>query len=151
MDFDELAKKINNSDKPKMHKHKELSDDSLEYSIEHSNTIPDSKKKIYLDMLELFMSDFKNNLFASQFELNTKYDTYSFDQWAGFMNERIISLYCEKHKKTAMKAQAEQQLNDPKSSYKGDSLKMLNNFKDNSENNNNIIVFRIPAVISDES
>lgn len=120
--------------------------DSLDLMIRQATYLATDKKEKYLMLAEHYMSDMQHNLFKSQFELVNEYPDTNIDMWAEFLNDRIVSNYIDKHKRTVLKSNAEIGLADPFGKNKRENLKLLQDIetKDKKDRQNNIVIIRIP-------
>ena len=99
-------------------------------------------------MANLYTADMRANIFRNQFDLNKEYPLYTIDEWNNFLIDRIVSVYISKHKRTILKAAAEDNLHNPISKNKRDSIQLIKNLEEQEqmENNNNICIIRIPDI-----
>lgn len=126
-------------------------DASLEHAIKNARNINDKDKESYLKMAAYFTSDFENNMFASQFRLAEIYPEFGFDEWTNFLSEQIIAIYLNKHKTMFLRTSAEAGMKDPYAKNKNANLNVINglNNQEFNDNQQNIVVFRIPLKNTD--
>ena len=108
----------------------------------------DNKKDRYIELARLYTDDMQKNIFRNQFDLNTVYPDATVDEWNDFLTDRIVSVYINKHKRTLLKAAAEDNLANPVAKNKRDNLQLIRNIEEQeqSENNRNICIIRIPDI-----
>lgn len=113
----------------------------------------DNKKDRYIELARLYTDDMQKNIFRNQFDLNTVYPTATVDEWNDFLNDRIVSVYINKHKRTLLKAAAEDNLANPIAKNKRDNLQLIRNIEEQeqSENNRNICIIRIPDIYDEDN
>ena len=92
------------------------------------------------------------NIFRNQFELHENYPDVSADEWNDFLNDRIVSTYLSRHKRTLLKSAAEDNLANPLAKNKRDNLKLIENIEqqERKEAQKNIVIMRIPDIYGDE-
>ena len=92
------------------------------------------------------------NIFRNQFQLAKNYPDYSVDEWNDFLNDRIVKVYITKHKRTLLKASAEDNLANPLAKNKRDNLKLIENLQaqEDSENAHNIVIMRVPNIYDED-
>lgn len=124
--------------------------DPLALSLSQATHISDSTKEKYLTMANLYLADLANNIFKNQFELNSTYPTITIDEWNDFLADRIVNTYIQKHKRTLLKAAAEDNLANPLAKNKRDNLQLIKNIeeKEKQESKQNIVILRIPDIYS---
>lgn len=126
-------------------------DDPLTLSLSEATHLEDKKEK-YIKLAQLYTGDMHNNIFKNQFDLNKSYPEYSIDEWNDFLTDRIVSVYINKHKRTLLKAVAEDNLSNPIAKNKRDNLQLIKNLEEQeqSEQNKNICIIRIPNIYDEE-
>lgn len=125
--------------------------DPLALSLSQATHISDSTKEKYLEMANLYLADLANNIFKNQFELNSTYPSVTIDEWNDFLADRIVNTYIQKHKRTLLKAAAEDNLANPLAKNKRDNLQLIKNIeeKEKQESKQNIVILRIPDIYTD--
>ena len=120
--------------------------DSLVDIIGMASHLNTEKKTLYKKLAELYIADFRNNLFKDQFALKDANPGTSVDEWGMFLNDRVIMTYVNRHKRIMMKAGAEENLLDPTGKNKRDNLNLLKSLeeKEKAFSNQNIIIMRLP-------
>lgn len=123
-------------------------EDPLSLALRQATHLKDEVKERYIYLAELFTSDMEHNLFKNQFNLNNDYTDVSIDEWNDFLSDRIVSVYVKKHKRTLLKNTAEDNLANPYAKNKRDNLQLIKNLEaqEQSENNKNICIIRIPDI-----
>ena len=123
-------------------------DDPLTTALSEATHIAEDIKQSYIEMANLYTADMRANIFRNQFDLNKEYPLYTIDEWNNFLIDRIVSVYISKHKRTILKAAAEDNLHNPISKNKRDSIQLIKNLEEQEqmENNNNICIIRIPDI-----
>jgi hypothetical protein len=113
----------------------------------------DDKKDRYITLAKLYTSNMQKNIFRNQFDLNKEYPDVTIDEWNDFLTDRIVSVYINKHKRTLLKAAAEDNLANPIAKNKRDNLQLIRNIEEQeqSENNRNICIIRLPNIYDDEA
>ena len=108
----------------------------------------DEKKDRYIQLAKLYTENMQKNIFRNQFDLNKEYPEVTIDEWNDFLTDRIVSVYINKHKRTLLKAAAEDNLANPIAKNKRDNLQLIRNIEEQeqSENNRNICIIRIPDI-----
>ena len=126
----------------------EEKEDPLTVALSEATHLKDEVKSLYLSIAKDYISDMQHNIFKNQFELNRVYPDYSIDEWNDFLSDRIVSVYIGKHKRTLLKAAAEDNLSNPIAKNKRDSLQVIRNIEEQeaTEQNNNICIIRIPDI-----
>lgn len=127
-------------------------DDPLTTALSEATHITEDIKQTYIDMAAIYTADMRNNIFKNQLDLHKDYPAYSIDEWNNFLIDRIVSVYISKHKRTILKAAAEDNLHNPISKNKRDSIQLIKNLEEQEqqENNNNICIIRIPDIYDEE-
>lgn len=125
-------------------------DDPLTQALSEATHLEEKRDK-YIKLAQLYTSDMHNNIFKTQFDLNSSYPDYSIDEWNDFLTDRIVSVYINKHKRTLLKAVAEDNLSNPIAKNKRDNLQLIKNLEEQeqSEQNKNICIIRIPDIYSE--
>lgn len=126
-------------------------EDPLTKALSEATHIKDDVKQRYIDLAEIYLSDMQHNIFRNQFELNREYPEVSADEWNNFVNDRIVKVYITKHKRTMLRAAAEDNLANPLARNKRDNLKLIENLdaQEQSEVDKNIVIMRIPDIYDD--
>ena len=127
-------------------------EEPLTKALSEAKHIPDIKKALFVEMSKLYLSNMQENIFKNQFRLNIDYDSYSADEWNDFLNDKIVSTYVERHKRTLLKAAAEDNLANPLAKNKRDNLKLIENIKqeERNESEKNIVIIRIPEIYDED-
>lgn len=128
-------------------------DEPLSEALKQAMHLKDEVKKRYIYIAGLYLEDMQRNIFKNQFELNKTYPTVSIDEWNDFLTDRIVSVYINKHKRTLLKAAAEDNLANPVAKNKRDNLQLIRNIEEQEQNeqNKNICIIRIPDIYDEES
>lgn len=126
--------------------------DPLISSLEQAEHLSDEKRVRLIELGERYLSDMRDNIFCDQFDLHEKYKSISIDEWNDFLADRIVNTYIGKHKRTLLKNKAESNLATPSGKNKRDNLQLLRELEDKekNENNNNIVIMRIPDIYDRE-
>lgn len=126
--------------------------DPLQESLSEATHLDEPTKKRYLHLASIYTSDMQHNIFRDQFELHNNYQDITIDEWNDFLQDRIVSTYIAKHKRTLLKAAAESNLSDPTGRNKRDSLQLIKNIEEEeqAERNRNICIIRIPDIYDEE-
>lgn len=113
----------------------------------------DDKKDRYITLAKLYTSNMQKNIFRNQFDLNKEYPDVTIDEWNDFLTDRIVSVYINKHKRTLLKAAAEDNLANPIAKNKRDNLQLIRNIEEQeqSENNRNICIIRLPNIYDEDN
>lgn len=130
----------------------EKQDDPLTVALGEAAHLDDVKRAKYVKLAGLYLEDMHKHIFMNQFELNKKFPNYSVDEWNDFLTDRIVNVYINKHKRTLLKAAAEDNLSNPIAKNKRDNLQLIKNIEEQeqSEQNKNICIIRIPNIYDDE-
>ena len=130
----------------------EKQEDPLTVALSEAAHLDDTKKAKYVNLAGLYLEDMHKHIFMNQFELNKKFPNYSVDEWNDFLTDRIVNVYINKHKRTLLKAAAEDNLSNPIAKNKRDNLQLIKNIEEQeqSEQNKNICIIRIPNIYDDE-
>lgn len=119
--------------------------DPLIESLSESTHINAHKKEALIHLAHLFLANMKENLLKDQFDLATVYSNTSPDEWADFLQDRVVSTYIKKHKNTLLKLSAERNLADPYAKNKRDNLTLMKNIKDEEkEDKELVVIMRLP-------
>lgn len=123
-------------------------EDPLTSALSVATHITEDVKKRYLYLAEVYMSSMQDNIFLTQFDLHTKYSDITIDEWNDFLNDRIVSVYINKHKKTILRNAANANLADPTAKNKRDNLKLIENLQeqDKLDAQKNVVIIRIPDI-----
>lgn len=121
--------------------------DPLTIALSEATHLGDIKDR-YITLAKLYTDDMQHNIFRNQFDLNRLYPDITIDEWNDFLTDRIVSVYINKHKRTLLKAAAEDNLANPVAKNKRDNLQLIRNIEEQeqSENNRNICIIRIPNI-----
>lgn len=126
--------------------------DPLVQSLEESTHLSNTAKEKLISLAELYMKDMSKNLLLDQFELTEKYNTTNPDDWAMFLNDRVVYTYIKKHKNTLLKSRAETNLADPYAKNKRDNLNLISKIEEQEKNDRQaIVIIRIPDKYSEEN
>lgn len=124
--------------------------DPLIESLSDSTHINAQKKESLIRLAHLFLGDMKENLLKDQFDLATVYPNTTPDEWADFLQDRVVSTYIKKHKNTLLKLSAERNLADPYAKNKRDNLTLMKNIKDEEkEDKELVVIMRLPDKYAD--
>ena len=128
-------------------------EDPLSKALMEATHIKDSLKARYVYLSGVFLEDMKNNIFRNQFELHEHYPDITADEWNDFLNDRIVSTYLSRHKRTLLKSAAEDNLANPLAKNKRDNLKLIENIEqqERQEANKNIVIMRIPDIYEEDN
>lgn len=119
--------------------------DPLIESLSDSTHINEAKKKELIRLAELFLTNMKDNLLKDQFDLAEVYPETTPDEWADFLQDRVVSTYIKKHKNTLLKLSAERNLADPYAKNKRDNLTLMKNIKEEEkEDKQLVVIMRLP-------
>lgn len=123
-------------------------DDPLTKALGEAAHLDDETKMRFVSMAGVYLEDMQNNIFRNQFQLAEEYYDFTVDEWNEFLNDKIVNVYINKHKRTLLKAAAEDNLANPYAKNKRDNLKLIENIKseEQSESNKNIVIIRIPDI-----
>ena len=121
--------------------------DPLTIALSEATHLEDKKDR-YIYLAKMYTDDMQRNIFRNQFDLNKYYPDVTIDEWNDFLTDRIVSVYINKHKRTLLKAAAEDNLANPIAKNKRDNLQLIRNIEEQeqSENNRNICIIRIPDI-----
>jgi len=124
----------------------------LSKALKEATHLADDLKKRYIYLAGIYLEDMKHNIFKNQFELHEAYDDISADEWNDFLNDRIVSTYLSRHKRTLLKSAAEDNLANPLAKNKRDNLKLIENIEEQEklEAHKNIVIMRIPDIYDEE-
>lgn len=124
--------------------------DPLIESLSDSTHINAQKKESLIHLAHLFLANMKENLLKDQFDLATVYSNTTPDEWADFLQDRVVSTYIKKHKNTLLKLSAERNLADPYAKNKRDNLTLMKNIKDEEkEDKELVVIMRLPDKYAD--
>lgn len=128
------------------------SDDPLTNAIKEAAHLKEEVKEKYINLAACFLDDMQLNIFRNQFQLAKNYSKFSVDEWNDFLNDRIVKVYITKHKRTLLKASAEDNLANPLAKNKRDNLKLIENLQaqEDSENAHNIVIMRMPDIYDED-
>lgn len=123
-------------------------EDPLSKALMKATHITDDIKTRYIYLASVFLEDMKHNIFKNQFELHEDYKDITADEWNDFLNDRIVSTYLARHKRTLLKSAAEDNLANPLAKNKRDNLKLIENIEEQEkmEAHKNIVIIRIPDI-----
>ena len=126
--------------------------DPLTVALSEATHLGELKDR-YTYLASLYTEDMQHNIFKNQFDLNRAYPSVTIDEWNDFLNDRIVSVYINKHKRTLLKAAAEDNLSNPTAKNKRDNLQLIRNIEEQekSENNRNICIIRIPDIYDEDN
>lgn len=124
----------------------------LSKALKEAAHLKDDVKQRYIYLAGIYLGDMKNNIFKNQFELHEDYDDITADEWNDFLNDRIVSTYLSRHKRTLLKSAAEDNLANPLAKNKRDNLKLIENIEEQEklEAHKNIVIIRIPDIYDEE-
>lgn len=127
-------------------------EDPLSKALMEATHIDDDKKVRYIYLASVFLEDMRHNIFRNQFELYEAYPDITADEWNDFLNDRIVSTYLQRHKRTLLKSAAEDNLANPLAKNKRDNLKLIENIEEQEkmEAQKNIVIIRIPDIYDAE-
>ena len=121
--------------------------DPLLESLSQSTHVSGKRKELLISMAETYLTHLRDNLLLDQFDLADKYHTYTVDEWADFLSDRVVSMYIKKHKNTLLRISAERNLSDPYAKNKRDNITLINNIKEEEKENKQLIcIMRLPDV-----
>lgn len=128
-------------------------EDPLSKALMEATHIGEDIKTRYIYLASVFLEDMRHNIFKNQFELHEDYSDVSADEWNDFLNDRIVSTYLARHKRTLLKSAAEDNLANPLAKNKRDNLKLIENIEEQEkmEAHKNIVILRIPDIYDTES
>ena len=126
---------------------KEEKIDPLKESLKEARHLEGEEKERYLYIADKYISNLGENIFKNQFELNKDYRDISIDEWNDFLADKIVSVYIKKHKRTLLRAAAEDNLANPIAKNKRDNLQLIKNLdeEERDESKRNICIIRIPS------
>ena len=125
--------------------------DPLIESLSDSTHINEAKKKELIRLAHLFLDNMKDNLLKDQFDLAEVYPETTPDEWADFLQDRVVSTYIKKHKNTLLKLSAERNLADPYAKNKRDNLTLMKNIKEEEkEDKQLVVIMRLPDKYNEE-
>lgn len=123
-------------------------DDILTKALSEAAHLDETLRERYIYLAELYTSDMEDNIFRNQFKLAKVYPEVSADEWNNFLSDRIVSVYLAKHKRTLLKAAAEDNLSNPLAKNKRDNLKLIENLQEQEQKDatKNVVIMRIPNI-----
>lgn len=123
-------------------------EDPLTTALEQATHLDKSKRDRYIYLAQRYLEDMEKNIFRNQFELAKIYNDITIDEWNDFLGDRIVSVYIQKHKRTLLKAAAEDNLANPLAKNKRDNLQLIKNIEEQeqAESNKNICIIRLPDI-----
>lgn len=123
-------------------------EDPLTKALSEATHLKEDKKELFIKLATLYLEDIQDNIFKNQFNLNKDYPEISADEWNDFLNDRIVSTYLSRHKRTLLKSAAEDNLANPLAKNKRDNLKLIENIEEQEkkEAQKNIVIIRIPDI-----
>lgn len=124
----------------------------LSKALKEAAHLKDDIKGRYIYLAGIYLGDMKHNIFKNQFELHEDYNDITADEWNDFLNDRIVSTYLSRHKRTLLKSAAEDNLANPLAKNKRDNLKLIENIEEQEkmEAHKNIVILRIPDIYDTE-
>jgi hypothetical protein len=127
-------------------------EDPLSKALMNATHITSSVKTRYVYLSSIFLENMKDNIFKSQFELAESYPDATADEWNDFLNDRIVSTYLSRHKRTLLKSAAEDNLANPLAKNKRDNLKLIENIEaqERKEAQKNVVIMRIPDIYDED-
>ena len=127
-------------------------EDPLTKALGEATHLKDDKKSLFIKLATLYLEDIQDNIYKNQFDLNRMYPEISADEWNDFLNDRIVSTYLSRHKRTLLKSAAEDNLANPPAKNKRDNLKLIENIEEQEkyEAQKNIVIIRIPDIYDEE-
>lgn len=157
-DLKELADKNSSSYRKaqmlnkQMRREENMKTDPLTKALGEAVHITDATKERYIHLAELYLDDMQDNIFSNQFKLAKKYPEATIDEWNEFLQDRIVKVYIQKHKRTLLKSAAEDNLADPTAKNKRDNLKLIENLeeKEQQDAQKNVVIIRIPNIYDEE-
>lgn len=123
-------------------------EEPLTKALSEATHLKEEKKQLFIKLSTLYLADIQDNIFKNQFDLNKLYPEISADQWNDFLNDRIVSTYLSRHKRTLLRSAAEDNLANPLAKNKRDNLKLIENIEqeEKGEAQKNIVIIRIPDI-----
>lgn len=141
--FDNMT--INTLEAKRIKTERENETDPLVMSLKQSTHINENKKKQLINLAEKYLEDIRDNLLKDQFDLESKYQGTTIDDWSDFLSDRIVSTYIKKHKNTLLRVSAERNLSDPYAKNKRDNLTLIKNLKEEEKQDKELVVImRLP-------
>ncbi len=127
-------------------------EEPLTKALGEATHLKDDKKELFIKLATLYLEDIEENIFKNQFELSRLYKDTTGDEWNDFLNDRIVSTYLSRHKRTLLKSAAEDNLANPLAKNKRDNLKLIENIEQEEKNEaeKNIVIIRIPDIYDEE-
>lgn len=126
----------------------DLTEDPLTMALLDAKHLTNTQKAQYTKQAQLFLDNMQDNIFSNQFQLAEAYSDYTADEWNDFLQDRIVSVYINKHKRTLLRTAAEDNLANPYAKNKRDNLNLINSIKEEEqqEAQKNIVILRIPDI-----
>lgn len=123
-------------------------EEPLTKALNEATHLEDGKKEKFIELATVYLGDIEDNIFRNQFELSKLYEGTTADEWNDFLNDRIVSTYLSRHKRTLLKSAAEDNLANPLAKNKRDNLKLIENIEEQEkyESQKNIVIIRIPDI-----
>ena len=127
-------------------------EEPLTKALSEATHLKDDKKELFIRLATLYLGDIEENIFKNQFELSRLYKDTTGDEWNDFLNDRIVSTYLSRHKRTLLRSAAEDNLANPLAKNKRDNLKLIENIEqeEKSEAQKNIVIIRIPDIYDED-
>ena len=127
-------------------------EEPLTKALSEATHLKEDKKELFIRLATLYLEDIEENIFKNQFELSRLYKDTTGDEWNDFLNDRIVSTYLSRHKRTLLKSAAEDNLANPLAKNKRDNLKLIENIEQEEKNEaeKNIVIIRIPNIYDEE-
>lgn len=127
------------------------SKDPLTEALLDAKHLTNETKTKYIEQTTLFLENMQDNIFSNQFKLAEEYPEFTADEWNTYLQDRIVSVYINKHKRTLLRIAAEDNLSDPYAKNKRDNLNLINSIKEEEqqEENKNVVIIRIPDIYED--
>lgn len=127
-------------------------EEPLTKALSEASHLKDDKKALFIKLSTLYLDNIQDNIFKNQFDLNKLYPEITADEWNDFLNDRIVATYLSRHKRTLLKAAAEDNLANPLAKNKRDNLKLIENIEEQEklEAHKNIVIMRIPDIYDEE-
>lgn len=123
-------------------------EDPLTTALSEATHLKEDKKEKFTNLARIYLEDIQSNIFKNQFDLNKSYPEITADEWNDFLNDRIVSTYLSRHKRTILRSAAEDNLANPLAKNKRDNLKLIENIEEQEkyEAQKNIVIIRIPDI-----
>jgi hypothetical protein len=125
--------------------------DPLTDALLDAKHLTNETKTKYIEQTQLLMLNMQDNIFRNQFKLAEEYPEFTADEWNAYLQDRIVSVYINRHKRTLLKIAAEDNLADPYAKNKRDNLNLINSIKEEEqqEAEKNVVIIRIPDIYED--